>query len=370
MKKLLTVAITIGALTSALQVNAGWLDSLDKLKDAADVIKQTGVLDKVTPKGKNTDSSGNNTSNGDITPHVNQDEDIPFNFIPYPRSTLKNQVNNPYDRVNMPVSRPSKRPDGSVRPKYNVPMEGKVTLLQFRHKPDDSPLLIQKHYEAWLADQGFERLLICSNPCTVPNNGYPWRTALDPRKRLDSNYVPKIDTSYVVALKNDAMAVVGVGKFINDYSSIVKIVQGTIIDRSSWDKLKKPQTLPPATTASKGVSRVPSTTGVKAIAANDALAYVKKAKGVTFVQVSSYDRNCSFCVRINPEYDKFSIRHAGKAAFLQVAVQPWIDATRNDFAKAYQINAVPTTLAFKNGQLIRRLNGYADVNKMDKHLVK
>lgn len=357
--------LVVGLLALSLTAHADWLNTI---KDATEIIKETGILnpnnnaDGTQPSKQNTDAS--------ITPHMNSDQGYPFGLIEYPRSELYRQVNNPFDRVNMPLSVPSKRPDGSVRPQYNVPIEGKVTLLQFKHKQDDSPLLIQKHYEAWLADNGFDRLLICNAPCRAPNNGYSWRKTLDPRERLDSNYVPQKDPAYIVALKDNAMVVIGVGKYIYSYVSLVKVVEGNIIDRSSWDKLKKPVTLPPAATPSKPVATLPSTSQVKAISAVDALAYVKAAKGVTFVQVSSYDRGCSYCVRANPEYDKFSIRHAGKAAFLQLAVQPWRDAFNNEFSRTYNIKSVPTTLAFRNGELMRRHHGLATVDQLDKSLVK
>jgi thiol-disulfide isomerase/thioredoxin len=349
--------IAVVGVTLSLHANSGWLDTL---KQAKDLVKDTGVLDSASKSGSTSGSS---------IPGISVAIEYPFGLIEYPRATLIKETLNPFDRVNMPISPPVKLPSGETRARYEVPMEGKVTILQFEHKGDDSPILIQKHYEAWLTEKGFDRLLMCQSPCKEMYSYWDMREIIDPAKRILINGYPA-DPTYFTAFKNDAMVLVGVGKYQGAYLSIIKVVEGKVIDRTNWDKLKKPVTLPPSTGESKPVPELPGTTGVTAISADDALTYVKAAKGITYVQLSSYDKNCGYCVKANPEYDKFSIYHAGKAAFLQIAIQPWKDAFKNEFALTYNVTGVPTILAFENGKLIGRHNGLGSVKDLNKSLVK
>ena len=70
---------------------------------------------------------------------------LPFDLQLYPNAKKYNRINNPFDQVQIPVSMPLKTSDGYVAA-YRVPMEGKVTMLQFLHSKDDSPLLIRQYY--------------------------------------------------------------------------------------------------------------------------------------------------------------------------------------------------------------------------------
>ena len=344
-----------------------YADWLDKLKQAQDVINQTGILNKTGVFNQTEDP--NAAPNKTTTMRTSRLE-LPLGLIEYPRAVLEKEVVDPYDdEVVIPISVPIKQPSGETRARYEVPAAGKVTILQYKHKGDDSPLLIQKHYESWLADKGFDRLLMCKSPCKEMGSYWDMRNIIDNKRRAEPNLFPA-DPAYFTALRDDAMVLVGVGKYSQEYISVIKIVEGKILDRSNWDKLKQPVTLPPAVKPSKPVSKLPSTSGVTSISPDDALGYVESAKGLTYVHVSSYDRNCGFCIRSNPEFDKFSVYHAGKAAFLQIAIQPWKDVFNNQFVKKFNVSGLPTTLAFENGQLISRHDGVFTVDELNKSLIK
>lgn len=361
MKKILTVAVALGAVMGSFSAQAGLFDSLNELKDAAKVIKDTSDA----LNGKSGNNNGSSSDSGSST--AGSGDEFPMSLTTYPRAKLERHVVNPFDRVDMPISAPSKRPDGSVRPQYTVPVEGKVDMLQFKHKKDDSPLLIQQHYESWLAAQGFERMLICEKTsCPYTTD---WQNAVDPRKRMDAYYLPVEQATYIAGLKDGAMAVVGIAKHYDRYVSLVKVVDGKVTDRSNWDRLNTAKTPPPAVAPSQPAQTMSMTGGVEAISPQSALNYANRSQGLTLIQLTSYDKNCGFCTKTNPEYDALAAQYAGQARFLQVSVQPWRDAFKNEFAKMYGINGVPTTLAFRNGQLVNSVQGYADVNKLKQQLL-
>lgn len=342
-------------------------DLLDTLKSATDVIKRTGVLDS----SDNSTSSNSEPmlSGNSSTPMANAE--LPMGLVEYPNAELERRIDNPYAKTVTPISLPKLQ---SFKADYNLYAEGKVTMLQFMHKTDDSPLLIQQHYEAWLASNGFERLLVCAAPCKKAKSSMYWMPSIDPDSRLDSNHFPH-DQTVVVGLKSNAVVFVAVGRdnygnTVMPYTSFVKVIDGRVTDNSAWKKLTTPATLPPPVEPSQPAAGAPSMSGVQAISAENALKYVREAKGVTFVQVSSYDRNCGYCIRGNPGYEDLSKRYAGKAVFLQITAQPWPDALKNEFARSYGISSVPATLVFRDGQLKRQHVGAATADELDQKLVK
>lgn len=357
-------------LAGAAHFSLAQADLLDTLKSTTDLIKKTGILEPSTPA---TPKQPNASEVKSALPGASQSyevsEDLPLGLIEYPRSTLTKQINNPFDQVVIPISPPKRGNGDEWRARYNVPAEGKVTMLYFEHQYDDSPLLIQNHYESWLESNGFERLMVCKSPCKEADTIY-WYFLLDPKKLMTPYPYPK-DATYIVGYKPSGIVLVSVGRLGNDkYGSYLKIVEGQVTDNSDWLKRTSPATLPPPVEPSKPSPVTPTRSGVKAISGADAVNYVKQAKGVTFVQVSSYDKNCSYCARANPEYEAFSYRYASKAVFLQITAQPWKDAFNNDFARQYNITSVPTTLVFKDGTLMRQWAGFATADELDQKLVK
>lgn len=372
------ISLVLASATFCLQANAGLFDALQQAKDLI------GDVGAITGGGQsNRASNANNNSNTPQSEAAYRNQiaggsAFPFDFAPYPRSTLEGQTFNPFDQVEMPLTPAVKHPSGDNKPRLTLPMEGKVTLLKYSHKGDDSPILIQRFYENWLTEQGFERIYMCQTPCSEMSYGSDMYKILDPAGRAYGSYYPNSPT-YIAALKDNAMIVVGVGKDGSSYSSVIKVVEGKILDRSSWDKVRKTSNLSSAPSGANNsaiakpvaeTSNISITSGVNALSADDAFSYVKTVKGNTFVQLSSYDKNCPDCLKANPEYEKFATAMANKGTFLQVTIQPVKDATKTEIALTYNITDLPTVLAFRDGKLIGRHNGMGKVKDLEKNLIK
>jgi hypothetical protein len=223
-------------LLPTIVAHAGLLDDIGRVVDT--VKRGTNMLPSSigsTPAASSSESANSNLL-------------LPLDLTAYPRSVLYKRIDNPLDRVSVPISVPVSSPDGYIAP-YSVLIEGKVTMLQFEHRSDDSPLQIQQYYEAWLAQKGFERLLVCEAPCKALPSASHWKQAVDPSSRLDVNYLPDNPT-YIAAYKSDAMVLVGIGKFIARYSSLVKVAEGRVFDTQAWQKVTTPRAPMPPTTSS------------------------------------------------------------------------------------------------------------------------
>ncbi|MDO8654601.1 MAG: thioredoxin family protein [Undibacterium sp.] len=331
---------------------------------------------------------------------------LPFDLNAYPRSQQYRRIDNPLERISIPLSTPQKTPDGYIA-RYSVPMEGKVTMLQFIHRRDDSPLLIKQYYEAWLAQAGFERMLVCEAPCSQLSSKYNWRQAVDPSERLDTNTMPD-EATYIAAYKADAMVLVGIGKRSDEYASLVKVVEGRVLDAQAWKILNTARPAAPSVTPSRPPAQLASAAvtasalrpqhngtailpisgqigtaaatlpaaaddafdGVEMIAASDLAARLAASKGFVTVQLSSYDPGCPFCAQANPKFDEMATHNKGKVTFWRVMWQPWASFSQDAFAKAYGVNGLPTTFTFKNGQLVRRSMGNLPVEEQEKQLLR
>lgn len=218
-------------------------DLFETLKNAAEIIKQTGVLDKsgvsapkATDTGTETVNNGTKSDANKSKQILNVNSDLPLGLTEYPQAELLHRIDNPFDQLTIPISPPRRLNADKWEPRYTVPVEGKVTMLQFMHQSNDSPLLIQKHYESWLANNGFERMLVCKAPCKNADRVY-WVPLIDPAKRMDYYTFPN-NATYIAAYKENAMALVSIGQQGNDgYSSFVKLVEGKVIDNTNWKLL-------------------------------------------------------------------------------------------------------------------------------------
>ncbi|MBI3285506.1 MAG: thioredoxin family protein [Burkholderiales bacterium] len=234
----LAVMTFLGAINLA---HAGFLDDVNKVMDTAKKAANM-VPGSATPQTAAQGVPSNGIGGASAL-------DLPFDLNAYPRSKQQTRIYNPLERVSIPLSTPQNTPDGYVA-RYSVPMEGKVTMLQFVHRSDDSPLLIKQYYEAWLAQAGFERMLVCEAPCGQLSSRYSWQQAVDPSKRLDPNYIPG-EPTYIAAYKADAMVLVGVGKLNYEYVSLVKVVEGRILDAQAWKTLNTAKPAMPAVPPSR-----------------------------------------------------------------------------------------------------------------------
>lgn len=270
---------------SIIYSTVAYADLFDNLKNAVEIIKQTGVLDKIGTNPQDKNSTGNENNNSTSTENkktTNSDEtsiasptadtnsntnntvrssDLPLGLNEYPQSELLNRVDNPYEELIIPISPPRRINSDKWIPRYTVPVEGKVTMLLYKHEANDSPLLIQKHYESWLASNGFDRLLVCKAPCKDADTVY-WLPYIDQASRFDFSYLPR-NATYIAAYKENAMALVSVGQSgSKTHASFVKLVEGKVLDNTNWVMLKtSPQPLPevaPSAPAARTVANTPT----------------------------------------------------------------------------------------------------------------
>jgi hypothetical protein len=150
----------------------------------------------------------------------------------YSRSQIQQDFYNPLEIISIPLSKPS---DGESTTQYSIPIEGKVVILSYKHEADDSPLLIQRHYDAILAKQGFERVVVCSNGCKNMGGEAAWMGMLDVNKKMATGSFPE-EPLLLIAHKANAVAFVAVGKSANaPYVSYIQLVEGAISSRTELD---------------------------------------------------------------------------------------------------------------------------------------
>ena len=389
----MVLAMTILAMGAS---HAGVFDDINK---ALDTVKKGATLIPGAP-GESSGSAavfGNATAGGG---YANRHAMLPMDLTPYPRAKLAQRIDNPLERLVIPLTTPVRTPEGYVSA-LATPMQGKVTMLTFLHYENDSPLLIREFYESWVASQGFDRLLICEAPCKALPSSYDWRQMLDPTNRLDASNLPT-EPTYIVGYKQGAMVVVGVGKRYAAYSSLIKIVEGQILDERPWlaatakraplpavalvrpvsGHVPYPAPPPPAPAralmpiaqqADKADATVPAArqgqapmTGsrpsapsvtTEEITPDQLAARLASASGVTVVHFSSTDAGCPFCVRSNARFDTLAKSKAGQATFLRVMWHPYQQAFDDPVAVQYNLVGLPAFIAFNGATVARRADG-------------
>ncbi len=296
----------------------------------------------------------------------------------YPRASLSKEFVNPFDTVSIPLTMPSV---DATTTRYAVPMEGKVTMLQYRHEADDSLLLIQRHYDAILAQQGFERVIVCAKPCPSSGGAAHWMKMLDPNSKVDYFNFP-VAPQILIGYKANAMVFVAIGKNPNlPYASFIKLVEGTITNRSdlnAWLASLKPAEPPapavPAMVAQQPYAYVPHETAtqsdiVENISPTRLQSAIAQTRGRLIVLLSSRDKNCSFCVRAIPRYAELASKRASAGRFVMVTWEPWGSAFKHDFLRAHEILALPTYLTFMDGKLDARADGNLPVATLENKLI-
>ncbi|MFG6414495.1 thioredoxin family protein [Roseateles sp. DC23W] len=286
----------------------------------------------------------------------------------YPRAQELGRYDNPLEAGALPIS-PPERAKGKNESRWRLPYEGKVSMQQYKHPADDSPLLIARHYAGQLREQGFELLTICDIPCAgradSPDASVYWFHELDLAKRLQYNYFGDRGL-YLIAHRADAVVAVRVGASHGGYASVVKTVAAPQLDRTPLlayvERQRAPAAdapLPPAV-GGPGTAPAPSAF-VKEVAPADLNAWVRATPGWVVVQLSSNDPKCGYCVRANPVFNALAAAESPQGTgFARVAFQPWTSVNQNDFANQYGVSGLPSFFTFKDGQLMRRHNGIAD----------
>lgn len=109
--------------------------------------------------------------------------------------------------------------------------------------------------------------------------------------------------------------------------------------------------------------------GVETIDQNLLEERVKKFEGLVAVNYSSYDARCLFCVEANQNFDALAKQYEGKVTFWRSMSYPhWGEAFKLPFAQKYQMRGVPMLLLFKNGVLLKKIQGFSTTDSLERNL--
>lgn len=283
----------------------------------------------------------------------------------YPRAQELGRYDNPLEAGALPIS-PPERAKGKNESRWRLPYEGKVSMQQYKHPADDSPLLIGRHYAGQLREQGFELITICDIPCAgrtdSPDASVYWFHELDLAKRL--TYSAFGDRGmYLIAHRPDAVVAVRVGQGQGGYVSVVKTVAAAQLNRGPLlayvERQRSPAADAPLPAPVGPTAAAPFVTDVAPASLS---AWVRESKGWVVVQLSAHDPKCGYCVRSNPAFNALAAAEGPKKeiSFARVAFQPWTSVNQNEFAAQFGVSGLPSYFTFKDGQLMRRQNGIAD----------
>ena len=73
----------------------------------------------------------------------------------------------------------------------------------------------------------------------------------------------------------------------------------------------------------------------------------------TPVVVEFYTQTCKFCKRFEPVIESLADKYEGKVKFRRMNA-----AENREIAVQYDIFGVPTTLIFRNGEVVERISGF------------
>ncbi|WP_315649074.1 thioredoxin family protein [Roseateles aquae] len=305
----------------------------------------------------------------------------PSALTPYPRASEYQRHINPLEQGSLPIS-PPVRSGGETKSQYRLPYEGAVSVIQYDHKNDDSPLLIARHYAGELKARGFELLTICEMPCAAPDgtadSSMSWRKELDMTgKKLDL-YRFGNRGLYFMAYKPDAVAAVRVGQFGDRPVSTVKLVQSASLDLGplqAWIALQqaapKSAALPPPPQAAAAAEPPAGPPRIVDVAPDALLAWLEgHEQQRVLVQFTSFDANCGHCAKANPVFAALSSRAASEGTvFVRSSWQPWTTVGQSPLAKRLGINGLPSYLLFDKGKLSKRVNGNWDEATLKRELL-
>jgi thiol-disulfide isomerase/thioredoxin len=293
----------------------------------------------------------------------------------YPRSELSKEFMDPLQRTVLPLTMPAA---GSKQTRYAVNMEGKVTMLQYKHQTDDSPLAIQRHYDSFLAQAGYGRVLVCTNPCPASGGAAHWMGMLDPNRSADYFNFPNAPT-ILVGHKENSMVFVAIGKSSNaPYASYIKIVEGSYLDKaeltSYLDSLKPLTAVEAASTPAisaqstgrpvQGQGQMASGEVVETIASPRIQTVLNQTRGKVFLFLSSRDSGCPFCIRANPKFTELAGRYPDSGRYLAVYAEPWTAIANDTFFKAQKLQGIPAYLVFEDGKELSRVVGDHSVSDL------
>ena len=91
---------------------------------------------------------------------------------------------------------------------------------------------------------------------------------------------------------------------------------------------------------------------IRMITDNEVPELISTTPGKLVIHLSSFDKNCGYCVSSNPTIDNIASEFSDKAMFVRLATNPW-----NNFGpemKKLVVFALPSVFLFKDGKLVQK----------------
>jgi virginiamycin B lyase len=128
-------------------------------------------------------------------------------------------------------------------------------------------------------------------------------------------------------------------------------------------------TVPPVLSPTKvdrpGTPPAAPSTAVERVSSDELARRISNSKGRLVVHVTSFDPNCSFCVKSNPVFDEFVNRNRDRASFVRHHTEPWNSIQHVPVLRQLQVRGVPTIVVFENGAAVKRVDGYRASDNLD-----
>jgi hypothetical protein len=277
---------------------------------------------------------------------------------PFPNSVEVGRTAGAIEQGVLPIGPPDRslNSDDRVSP-VGLPYRGRVRLLQYRHGPDESARLIERHYVDALKAQGFTVLTVCEAPCRtasgLDDESAYWARELDPLHQLGARAYGDRG-AYLVGYRRDAVVAVRIGTWELNFGSALKIIQSDTLDLAPLERYAqgpraKSADTPPARPVARGVQVVPPDIVADAVA---------RGTGLVVVQLTSLDKGCGACAKASTAFDALAADATGPR-FLRVAYASRGAVGGDAFARAQGVSRVPFFLTFKDGVVVRRQDGAA-----------
>jgi hypothetical protein len=109
--------------------------------------------------------------------------------------------------------------------------------------------------------------------------------------------------------------------------------------------------------AARPPDAAPETGRVPQLAPREVADALAQSHGLVVVMLSSFETTCAFCLRANPGFETLAQSHPD-VRFLRVMYRPWTAVGSDAFGKSLGYNGLPLYLAYQDGQLVRRVNGF------------
>ena len=101
----------------------------------------------------------------------------------------------------------------------------------------------------------------------------------------------------------------------------------------------------------------PETGHVSQVAPLQVAGTLAQSHGLVVVMLSSFETTCAFCLRANPDLETLAQAHPD-VRFLRVMYRPWLASSTDVFGSSLEVNGLPVYLAYRDGRLVGRVNGF------------